>query len=177
MVKSKEPSAGHSTAHWTHFYSTNRPNIFLQHPSDSVMFQCQGTHGQEKYYCVFKITNTYFQDYQSSIYLLCAMSLHHSPICSSGYISYRHQSTLQSQWVFSKRLSKTSRATWRSSTIRDFVLLSFMCTLITSWEQKESVNFRSKKKTSLNLLTQIRKMKAEGYYWFKGILSHSKLWE
>lgn len=146
---------------------------------DSVMFHHQGTHGQEKCYYVFKITSTYliFQDYQPSIYLLCAMSLHHLPICSSGYISYRHQSTLQSQWVFSKRLSKTSRATWRSSTIRDLVLLSFMCTLITSWEQEESVNFRSRKKTSLNLLKQIRKIKAEGYYWFKGILSHSKLRE
>lgn len=51
MVKSKEPSADPSSAEWTHFYSTNTPNILLQHPSaQSVMFQCQGTHGQEKCY-------------------------------------------------------------------------------------------------------------------------------
>lgn len=72
---------------------------------------------------------------QSALYL-CALSLQHLPICSSGYISYRHQLTLQSQWVFSKRLSRTSLVTWRSSTISDFVLLSFMCTLTTSWEQR-----------------------------------------
>lgn len=51
------------------------------------------------------------------------------------------------------------------------------------WQQakyrvtEKSVNFRSKWKASLNLLTQIRKIKAEGYYWFKGTLSHSELRE
>lgn len=100
---------------------------------ESMMFQNQWTHRHEKCY------EFPFQDCQQQrmhcIYFLYAVSLHHLPICSSGYISYRHQSTLQSQWVFSKRLSKTSRVTWRSSTISDFELLSYMCTLTTSWVQ------------------------------------------
>lgn len=59
------------------------------------------------------------------------------PRCSSGLVSHRLQSTLQSQWVFSNRLSSTSRTFCLSSTIRVFELPSFNSTFTTSCHKQD----------------------------------------
>lgn len=76
-----------------------------------------------------------------SLLLLCFPSLSRSlrtgfyrdsPSCSSALVSHRLQSTLQSQWVFSNRLSRTSRTLCLSSTISVLELPSFSSTFTTS---------------------------------------------
>lgn len=60
-----------------------------------------------------------------------------SPIASSGLVSHRLQSMLQSQCVFSNSVSKTSRIVCLSSTIRVLELPSLISTLTISWDRQK----------------------------------------
>ncbi len=60
-----------------------------------------------------------------------------SPSCSSGLVSHRLQSTLQSQWVFSNSWSRTSLTFCLSSTIRVLELPSFNSTFTTNCQKNK----------------------------------------